>query len=70
MLTCLSVWEKMNKLYAWQWNIRQDLETGCPNRGFIDFWVSKVWNKVHTTNEINPICLGLKNVIDLIVLKF
>ena len=31
-------------------SLSQDLETGCPNRGFIDVWVSKV----HTTNEINP----------------
>ena len=29
--------------------LSQDLETGCPNKGFIDFWVSKVWYKVHTT---------------------
>ena len=28
------------------------LETGCPNRGFIDFCVSKVWYKIHTTNKI------------------
>ena len=34
-------------------NPEQDLETGCPNEGFIDFWVSKVWYKVHTTSEIN-----------------
>ena len=31
------------------------LETGCPNRGFIDFCVSKVWYKIHTTNKIDPI---------------
>ena len=31
--------------------LSQDLETGCPNEGFIDFWVSKV----HTINEINHI---------------
>ena len=31
------------------------LETECPNRGFIDFCVSKVWYKVYTTNKINPI---------------
>ena len=30
--------------------LSQDLETGCPSRGFIYFWVSKVWYKVHTTN--------------------
>ena len=30
------------------------LETGCPNRGFIDFCVSKVWYKIHTTNKIDP----------------
>ena len=35
--------------------LSHDLETGCPNRDFIDFWVSKVWYKIHTTNEINPI---------------
>ena len=35
--------------------LSQYLETGCPNRGFIDFCVSKVWYKVHTTNKINPI---------------
>ena len=35
--------------------LSQYLETGCPNRGFIDFYVSKVWYKVHTstTNKIN-----------------
>ena len=31
------------------------LETGCPNRGFIDFCVSKVWYKIHPTNKIDPI---------------
>ena len=36
-----------------------DLETGCPNEGFIDFWMSKVWYKVHTTNEINHIYLQI-----------
>ena len=40
---------------SWQHSLSQDLDIGCPNRGFIDFWVSKVWYKVHTTNEINPI---------------
>ena len=39
--------------------LSQYLETGCPNRGFIDFWVSKVWYKVHTTNKINPIYLQI-----------
>ena len=39
--------------------LSQDLETGCPNRGFIDFWESKVWYKVHTTNEMNPIYLQI-----------
>ena len=34
--------------------LSQHLETGCPNIGFIDFCVSKVWYKVHTTNKINP----------------
>ena len=27
--------------------LSQYLETGCPNRGFIDFGVSKVWYKIH-----------------------
>ena len=36
-------------------SLSQELETGCPNKGFIDFWVSKVWYKVHTTSEINHI---------------
>ena len=31
----------------------------CPNRGFIDFCVSIVWYKVHTTNKINPIYLQI-----------
>ena len=35
------------------------LETGCPNRGFIDFRVSKVWYKKHTTNKIDPIPLQI-----------
>ena len=35
------------------------LETGCPNRGFIDFCVSKVWYKMHTTNKIDPIPLQI-----------
>ena len=35
------------------------LETGCPNRGFIDFCVSKVWYKIHTTNKIDPITLQI-----------
>ena len=35
------------------------LETGCPNRGFIDFCVSKVWYKIHTTNKIDPIPLQI-----------
>ena len=39
--------------------LSQYLETGCPNRGFIDFCVSKVWSKVHTTNKINPIYLQI-----------
>ena len=30
------------------------LETGCPNKGFIDFCVSKVLFKIHTTNKIDP----------------
>ena len=39
--------------------LSQYLETGCPNGGFIDFCVSKVWYKVHTTNKINPIHLHI-----------
>ena len=39
--------------------LSQYLETGCPNRGFIDFYVSKVWYKVPTTNKINPIYLQI-----------
>ena len=35
------------------------LETGCPNRGFIDFCVSEVWYKIHTTNKIDPIRLQI-----------
>ena len=35
------------------------LETECPNRGFIDFCVSKVWYKKHTTNKIDPIPLQI-----------
>ena len=35
------------------------LETGCPNRGFIDFCVSKVWYKKNTTNKIDPIPLQI-----------
>ena len=42
-------------LNPYELGLSQDLETGCPNRGFIDFCASKVWYKVHTTNEINPI---------------
>ena len=30
--------------------LSQYLETGCPNRGSIDYCMSKVWYKVHTTN--------------------
>ena len=39
--------------------LSQYLETGCPNRGFLDFCVSKVWYKVHTTNKINPTYLHI-----------
>ena len=39
--------------------LSQDLETGCLNEGFLDFWVSKVWYKVHTTNEINHILIQI-----------
>ena len=44
---------------VWHHGLSQYLETGCPNRGFIDFCVSKVWYKVHTTNKINPIYLQI-----------
>ena len=39
--------------------LSQYLETGCPNRDFIDFCVSKVWYKIHTTNIIDPIPLQI-----------
>ena len=39
--------------------LSQYLETGCPNRGFIDLCVSKVWYKIHTANKINPIYLHI-----------
>ena len=45
------------KVTASHHGLSQDLETRCPNEGFIDFWVSKVWYKVHTTDEINHIYL-------------
>ena len=35
--------------------LSQYLETGCRNRGFIDFCASKVWYKVYSANKINPI---------------
>ena len=35
------------------------LETGCPNRGFIDFCMSNVWYKTHTTNKIDPMPLQI-----------
>ena len=37
--------------------LSQYFETGCPNRGFIDFCVSKVWYKVHTTIKNKPYML-------------
>ena len=40
-------------------SLSQDLETGCPNEGFIDFWVSKVWYEVNTSNEINHMNLQI-----------
>ena len=39
--------------------LSHDLETGCPNGGFIDFWVFKVWYQVHTTNEIDLVFLQI-----------
>ena len=39
--------------------LSQYLETGFPNRGFIDLCVSKVWNKVHSADEIDPIYLQI-----------
>ena len=44
------------------------LETGCPNRGFIDFCVSKVWYKIHTTNKIDPIPLQILLFLSQILL--
>ena len=44
------------------------LETGCPNRGFIDFCVSKVWYKIHTTNKIDPIPLQILLLLGQILL--
>ena len=56
----------VNFYMLWQWPIppgeqglSRYLETGCPNRGFIDFCVSKVWYKIHTTNKIDPIHLQI-----------
>ena len=48
--------KKTRRIYVGQ-GLSRYLETGCPNRGFIDFCVSKVWYKIHTTNKINPIHL-------------
>ena len=42
---------------SWIQGLSRYLETGCPNRGFIDLCVSKVWYKIHTTNKIDPIYL-------------
>ena len=39
----------MFDLLCLEQGLSQYLETGCPNRGFIDFYVSNVWYKVHTT---------------------
>ena len=51
---------KMRYVVAvWAHGLSQYLETGCPNRGFIDFCVSKVWYKVHTANKINPLYLQI-----------
>ena len=47
------------KLRAWVQGLSRYLETGCPNNGFIDFCVSKVWYKIHTTNKIDPIPLQI-----------
>ena len=41
--------------FTCQQGLSRYLETGCPNRGFIDFCVSKVWYKKHTTNKIAAI---------------
>ena len=46
-------------IYIYIHGLSQYLETGCPNRAFMDFCVPKVWFKVHTTNEINPIYLQI-----------
>ena len=47
----------LNKTCSGRQGLSRYLETGCPNRGFIDFCVSKVWYKKHTTNKIDPIPL-------------
>ena len=44
---------------AYNQGLSRYLEIGCPNRGFIDFCVSKVWYKIHTTNKIDPIPLQI-----------
>ena len=49
----------MKQRYMYMQGLSRYLETGCPNRGFIDFCVSKVWYKIHTTNKIDPIPLQI-----------
>ena len=48
-----------NSVRGWGQGLSRYLETGCPNRGFIDFCVSKVWYKKNTTNKIDPIPLQI-----------
>ena len=43
-----------------------DIWKRCPNRVVIDFWVSKVWYKVRTTNEMNPIYIQILGSIKLL----
>ena len=49
----------LSNLHNLSQGLSRYLETGCPNRGFIDFCVSKVWYKKHTTNKIDPIPLQI-----------
>ena len=59
MITCQSARFSIEFRLSPNQGLSQYFETGCPNRGFIDFCVSKVWYKVHTTDKINPIYLQI-----------
>ena len=48
-----NIYTQGNKHCATGHSLSQDLKTGCPNIGFIDLWVSRVWYLVHTTNGMN-----------------